>query len=142
MLDDVERGAVLVDPAREDPCELLVRALHVDLQKGAGQPLGLPRRGCLAGAQADDDVFDAHRLAGAQGQVAHDAVALVEQADNRDALAHRRRADLVDDRRQGDVVGNLVYRLFVAAAARAERERGGNQQGAAAPHASSGVQAL
>lgn len=141
MLDDVERRTFLVDPAGENAGELLVGALHVDLQKGAGQPFGFPRRGGFAGAQADDDVLHPHRLAGAQRQVADDPVALVQKTDHRHPLTHRRRADLVDDRRQSDVIGDLVgYRLLLLA--RGQRERAGKQQGEPRDHASSGVQAL
>jgi len=92
VLDGVERRRFLVEPARKDPAELPVRAAHVELHEGAGQLLDLPRRGRLAGAQPHDHVADAHRLAGPQGQVAPEAVALVEQADHRDPLRHRRRA--------------------------------------------------
>jgi len=51
--------------------------------------LGFPRRGFLARTQADDDVADANRLAGFHRQVTRLAVALVEQAERRDALIHR-----------------------------------------------------
>ncbi|KZE10926.1 hypothetical protein AVT10_06130 [Sphingomonas hankookensis] len=50
----------------------------------------LPGRGAFACAQADDHVADARRLSGLQREVAGFAVALVEQADHRDALGHRR----------------------------------------------------
>ncbi|KQN91587.1 hypothetical protein ASE90_01940 [Sphingomonas sp. Leaf67] len=52
----------------------------------------LPRRGALAGTQADDHITDARRLTGLERQVAGFAVALVEQADHRDPLGHRRRS--------------------------------------------------
>ena len=64
--------------------------IDIDLQESAGQLLGLPRRGRLARAQAHDHVADAQRLAGFHRQVARDAVTLVEQADHRDPLVHRR----------------------------------------------------
>ncbi|KQM38002.1 hypothetical protein ASE59_11945 [Sphingomonas sp. Leaf10] len=51
----------------------------------------LPRRGAFAGAQADDHVANPSRLSGFQRQVAGFAVALVEQADHRDPIGHRRR---------------------------------------------------
>ena len=66
VLDDVERRRFLVEPARKDPLELALRVAHVELDEGAGQLLHLPGRGRLAGAQPDDHVADAHRLAGPQ----------------------------------------------------------------------------
>jgi len=92
VLHDVERRALLVQPAREGPPPAVVELLHVELHEGAGQILIFPRRGALAGAQADDDVADARGLAGLERHVAGLAVALVEQAEHRDALSHRRRA--------------------------------------------------
>ena len=70
VLDDVERRAFLVQPARERPPPVLVDAAHVDLHERAGQLLLLPRRGLLAGAQPHDDVADPRRLAGLQRHVA------------------------------------------------------------------------
>ncbi|KTT69671.1 hypothetical protein NS334_14265 [Sphingomonas endophytica] len=65
---------------------------HVQLHEGAGQRFRLPRRGPFAGAQPDDRIVDPHRLSGLQRDVARDAVALVEQPDDRDALRHRGRS--------------------------------------------------
>jgi len=68
----------------------LVLAVHVHLHEGAGQPVLLPGGGALAGAQADGDLpVDARGLARLQRDLALDAVALVEHAQHRDALAHR-----------------------------------------------------
>jgi len=80
VLDDVERRRFLVDPAREYPPPAAVGLLHVQLDERPGQPLILPRRTGFAGAQADDRVLDLERLARLQGQIADDAVALVEKA--------------------------------------------------------------
>jgi hypothetical protein len=91
MLDHVQRRALLEHPAREDALELILRIAHVELQEGTGQLLLFPRRCGLAGAQADDRIADAERLARLHRQVARDAVALVEQADDCDAFRHRRR---------------------------------------------------
>ena len=77
-----------------------VAAAHVELDEGAGQLVLLPWRGVFAGAQPDDRIADPHRLPRLQRHVAADAVALVEQADDRDPLRHRRAA-----RRQRDVAG-------------------------------------
>jgi hypothetical protein len=115
MLDDVERRRFLVQPAREDSVELALGIAHVDLDEGSGQLLRLPRRRRLAGAESNDHVPDPHRLARLQGQVAGDSVALVEQAEHRHALRHRRGAGGFD----GDVLrdvdrARLARRLAVA----------------------------
>lgn len=90
MQDDVERRPFLVEPARKHPLPTLVDLLNVKLNECAGIMFGLPGRGLLARAQPDDDIADAQRLARFQGQIAADAVTLVEQADDGDALRHRR----------------------------------------------------
>jgi len=93
MLDDVERRRFLVHPARKDPLPAAIGLLHVQLDKRSRQPLIFPRRAGFAGAQADDRVLDLQGLARLQGQVADDAVALVEKAQHRDSLGHRRHAN-------------------------------------------------
>jgi hypothetical protein len=103
VLDDVERRRLLVKPARKDAAELAVRAAHVQLHEGAGILLGLPGRRGLAIAEPHDHVADPHRLARPQRQVALQAIALVEQADHRDPLRHRRRAGRELGHRLGDV---------------------------------------
>ena len=90
MLDDVERRAFLVHPARKYTFPIGVGAADIELDEGAGQPLGLPRRGRVAGAEANQRILGADRLARLQGKIANDPVALVEQGDHRDALSHRR----------------------------------------------------
>jgi hypothetical protein len=92
VLDHVERGRLAVQPAREDTLELVLQVAHVHLHERTGERLRLPGRRCLAGLDADDDVFDAPSLAGAQPQLPFDAVALVEDAEHRHALGHRRGA--------------------------------------------------
>jgi hypothetical protein len=115
--------------------------LHVDLDEGAGQLLRLPRRARLAGTQPDDDVLDADRLAGPQGQVLDDAVALIEQAEDGDPFGPRRHARLVGGRaRHLDGDGIALGRLIVAAAA-GERGRT-HQRQRRFYHDWSGVQAL
>jgi hypothetical protein len=118
VLDDVQRWAFLVEPAREDPRPVLVRPLHVQLNEGAGELLRFPRRRGFTGAQADDDILHADRLARTQRQVADDAVALVQEAKNRDPFRHRRDARLVG-RRARHLDGDRIAlgRLVVAARA-------------------------
>ena len=144
MLDDVERRAFLIDPARKHSAPIAVRAPDIELDECPGEPLGLPRRGRIAGAQADHHILGADRLAGFQGEIADDSVAFVEQGDDRHAVGHRRHPGGVDRRRQrfgGDlIVGRSLVRLAVARGDdQAER---GHSEGAAAVHALSGVQAL
>jgi len=91
MLNDVERRTFLVEPARKDAGEVFRAAfLHIDLDEGAGQRFFFPGRGSFAGAQANDQVWrNAQRLAGLQFDIADDIVALVKDAEHRDALGHR-----------------------------------------------------
>jgi hypothetical protein len=90
VLDNVQRRRLLVEPSREDAPELPVEAPHVELDEGAGQLLDLPGRSRLAGAKPHDHVVaDPQRLARLQRQLARDAVALVEEAENRHPLRHR-----------------------------------------------------
>jgi hypothetical protein len=101
-----------------------VGLLHVELHERAGELLLLPRRGGLASPQANDHVLPAHRLARVKRDILDDAVALVEDAEHRDPLRHRRHASLAVGRRSG---GPRPTRrrvlLLLAFAARGERER-------------------
>jgi hypothetical protein len=128
MLDDVERRAFLVQPARKHALPRAAWLLYVELDEGTGEPLILPRRGRVARAQADHRVAEANRLAGFQRDVADDAVALVEQPEHRDPLGHRRdprdrldRARRVDRHRIG-AIGRLAG-VTRAAIAACEREQ-------------------
>jgi hypothetical protein len=151
VLDDVQRRRLPVEPAGEDAAELAVGASHVELDESAGQLLHLPGRGGLAVPQPDDHVADANRLAGPQRQLALKAVALVEQAEHRDALGHGSRARrellhglrhvdrLVHDRRLVLAVG--VVRSPRCAGGKRERHRDAENRGEAAHRDQSGVQA-
>ncbi|KRC82651.1 hypothetical protein ASE13_10430 [Sphingomonas sp. Root241] len=160
MLDDVERRSLLVEPAREDPAPALVELLHVDLHEGAGELVGFPGRGLVAGAQSHDDVVDPRRLAGLELEFARDAVALVEQAEHCLALVHRRgrgiqHAGIGSDRHDfraargvarpgGDdqVLGAVVARLLAALArAKAEQQQHRCRRSCGAISHASGVQA-
>jgi len=70
----------------------LAAPADVDLHEGAGLLRQFPRRGALAGGDAHDDRADLARLAGLEAQFLGNVVALVEEADHRDALVHRSRA--------------------------------------------------
>jgi hypothetical protein len=140
VLDDVERRRFLVQPTGEDAAPAPVGLLHVELNEGAGQLLVLPRGGGLAGAQPHDHVLPADRLTGMQRDILDDAVALVEDAEHRHPLRHRRHTALAV-RGRGDLLSRrqrLVLR-FPALPARGERERG-KQWCSGSAHAYSGIQ--
>jgi hypothetical protein len=143
-----------------DAVPLLVELEHVDLDEGAGELIRFPGRRPVTGLEADDHVADPHRLARLHLELARFAVALVEDAEHRDAILHRRGGGILDrlavaiDR---DHIGRLVRiaaagddfvrnRLVrgTAAAARAgtegEQQPGRSGSGAATDHAP-GVQA-
>jgi hypothetical protein len=142
VLDDIQRRALLVDPAGEDPRPALVGALDVDLDEGAGQLLGFPGGRRLAGPQADDDILEADRLARTQSQVADDAVALVEQAEDGDALGHRRHSGLVG-RGAWHLDGDGIALGWLTLASVATGKRGNRRHvNDGLLHARSGVQAL
>ena len=61
MQHDVVVRPLLVEPAGEGPPPLGVGSAHVQLNEGAGQLLRFPRRGSLAGRQADDRIADARK---------------------------------------------------------------------------------
>ena len=130
VLNDVERRRFLVEPAREDPPPARIAPLDVELDEGAGERLGLPRRALFARAQPHHDVADAQRLARLHRQIALEPVALVEQPQHRDALRHRRlrTTELIGighGRRFGPALGGSGVRCGVRrVAARAERQRG------------------
>ncbi len=89
MLDDVERRAFLIKPAGKNAAPAIVRLLDVELDERAGQPLILPWRAGLARPQANHRITHAKRLPRPQPNIADDAVALVEQPQDRNSLGHR-----------------------------------------------------
>jgi len=142
MLDDIERRRFLVEPAREHASPAFVGLLDVELDERAGQGRRLPRSSRLAGAKADDRVAHAQRLAGLHRQVADDAVALVEQPDHRDAIGHRRLADILQ-RCALTRIDQRRLRLLIAdgAIASTKQHRRGGEHESGAAHPYSGVQA-
>jgi hypothetical protein len=143
MLDDVERRRFLEQPAREDPLPAPVGKLDVELYERARQGFALPRSGRLARAQPHHDVLDPHRLARPQRNVADDAVALVEQAQDCHPLSHGRDASLVACRRprlrNRPLALRLPLGLAIAVAARGTKPQRDEENGRSA-HAQSGVQ--
>jgi len=70
-----------------------------------------------------------------------DAIALVEDPENRDPLAHRRHAGLIDARRSGGVGNDRPRRILFVVAAPAGCERKDNQHRCGkSGHAYSGIQ--
>jgi hypothetical protein len=139
VLDDVERRRFLVKPTGKDPAPALVRLLDVDLDEGAGQLFLFPRRGCLAGAQAHDHVLPPRRLPRMKRDVLDDSITFVEDAENRDALRHRRHPTLPVRSRCGLPRGRQRILLLGALAARNERDC--SKQGCRGDsHAYSGIQ--
>jgi len=114
------------------------------LHKGAGQLFQFPRRAGFAGAQANRDIFNPHRLAGFQHQVADDAIPLVEQAQHGDSLRHRGHPRLVRRRSRdvdGDRLVTVLIRLLGAVAPAHQGKQREGQQGLVASHAYSGFHA-
>lgn len=109
VLDHVALGALLEQPARKDAIPFVVAlVLHRQLHEGAGFGRILPRRGLFARAQPHDRTADARGLARLHLELADEAVALVEQAEHRDALVHRGRAlDPADFLRDAFGLGEL-----------------------------------
>jgi len=94
VLDNVERGGILEQPAREHlvPGELFLRRralLDEELDEGPGFGRVFPRRGALASSELDDRIADAARFAGPELDHLGDIVALVEKAQRRDAVFDR-----------------------------------------------------
>ena len=119
---------------------LLVGALDEDLDERAGQLLVFPRSGRLARPQAHDQVLPPRRLAGAQRDVANDAVALVEDAEHRDPLRHRRDSGLTDGARRSCIGRRSSRVLLLLLAGPARDEAGGEQKRGDDPlHAYSGI---
>jgi len=133
--------------------ELPLGIAHVELDEGAGQLLGLPRRRRLAGAKVDDDVADPLRLARFHRQGLGESVALVEQAEHGDPLRHRSgsrrfRGDVlrnVDDPRLGGRLPVALRRIggaiFVAPPQGRKRGDGDEGRPRRGSHPPSGVQA-
>ncbi len=104
---------------------------HVELHEGAGLGHFLPGRGRLAGAQPHDGIVDAEGLARLHAERAGDAVALVEQADFRHALRHRRarQAGSAAHGIAGDLFGRAGIGIGFGRLARATSRQRGDEGG-------------
>jgi hypothetical protein len=148
VLDDIERGRVLEQPARKHlaPGERLADRgplLDEDLREGTGFRRILPRCSALARGELDDDVVDPLRFARLKLQLAGQVVAFVEQTKGGDPLGQRGNALLLLRRpaprhRRLRRVGALLAELdpwgkLGLAFAGGERQRGQRQRQVAAP---------
>jgi hypothetical protein len=142
VLNHVERGRVFEQPARKHlaPGQLTVGIgpfLDEDLNEGPGLGRAFPRQGPLAGGQPHHDVADPAGFARLEHDVLGDVIALVEQAERRNAVLdrgaifafHRWHAGL-----SGNGVGNVGrcgIGLIAAAAGGQQENQAGRKQ---APH--------
>ncbi|AJR22895.1 hypothetical protein TZ53_03055 [Sphingobium sp. YBL2] len=91
MLHDIAVGPFPEQPAGKVAAPFIVGgAAHVELNEGAGFLHIFPGRRGFAGLQPNNGIAHAQRFARLHRQVGGDAVALVEQADHRHPLVHRR----------------------------------------------------
>jgi len=90
VLHDIAVGPFAEQPAGKiAPPFAVGAAAHVQLHESAGFLHIFPWRAGFARLQADDRIAHAQRFARLHGQVAGQAVALVEQADDGTTLRHR-----------------------------------------------------
>jgi hypothetical protein len=114
--------------------------LNIDLHESSSELFRLPRSRCLARTKAHDHVLPARRLTWPKRDVLDDAVALVENSENRDALSHGRDTALPCGRRRRFDRAELARALLPAATtARRQRERD-HQCCRKLSHAYSGIQ--
>jgi len=90
MFDDIALGSFLEQPARKDARHLAFAIGDENAHERPGFGRRFPRRRGFAGAQLNDDVADAARLSGLEFEIPRQSVALVEQAEHRNPLCHRR----------------------------------------------------
>lgn len=91
MLNDVPFGAFLEQPAGKDARPLIIAVFeHDKLHERAGFLRRFPLRRPFTGAQPHDRSTDPDTFTRFQRDVAHKAVALVEQPEDRHPLLHRR----------------------------------------------------
>jgi hypothetical protein len=129
VLNDVAVGPLAENPARKNALPFVVALiLHRQLDKRPGLGRVFPRRCFFTRAQADNRAADPRRLTGLHFDLADEPVALVEQADHRNALGHRGRAlDTADFLRDTFGFGDGRYRC--AAIASRRRPVAGGQRG-------------
>jgi hypothetical protein len=112
------------------------------LHESARELFLLPWRGRLARAEANRDVLHANGLPRLQRQVANDPVALVQQAEHRNALGHRGHSGNVPGpARHVERDGLISLDFILTIAGRSRDEQRQRQICSASPHAWSGFHA-
>ena len=130
VLDDVERRRFLVEPAREDAAPASCRAAGRRAGRTRRSASPLPTARSSRRRAADDDVLPPRRLAGVKRDILDDAVALVEDAEHRDPLRHRRHAALAGcGRRRPAVAAGSGGVLLLAPLAARRRARAPSSSG-------------
>jgi hypothetical protein len=115
--------------------------LHVELKECSRQLLLLPGRGRLARAQVDDRIARPDGLARLHPEIVDNAVALVEEADDRHPVLHRRQPGLVALEHLTGIRGlELLLASARFLAARGKRDRQRDCKGRQKAHCYSGVQ--
>jgi hypothetical protein len=131
VLHDIAVGPVPEQPAGKIAPPLAIgAAAHIQLDESAGFLHIFPWRAGFARLQPHDRIAHAQRFARLHRQVAGQAVTLVQQADDRRALGHRRAGQSAararPDRRALDLDRpGLVAHGHIIAAARGQRQRTG-----------------
>jgi hypothetical protein len=120
---------------------LAIRPFDIDLDESAGELLQLPWSGRLARLEPHRDILDPHRLSRLQGQVANDAVPLIEQAKHGDAIGHPRDPGLLGERARHFQRHRLVARFIGLVAAGEQGQRHEQKRGARTLHSYSGFHA-
>jgi hypothetical protein len=96
MFQNIGSRVFLEQPARKNPAPAFGvigprgPLPHGHADKGALIGIGFPWRRPLARAHKQSDFTKTHRFAGFQLKIARLAIAFVEEADDRNALGHRR----------------------------------------------------
>jgi len=115
--------------------------LDVDLDECSGQLLVFPRRRRFARPKSDDHILPADRLPGVERHVLDDAIPLVEDAEHRNPLAHRRYAGRVGAQRHGRIGDDRLGRIFLGSlAASSNKGERDQERDSGSLHAYSGIQ--
>lgn len=150
MLNHVERGRILEQPAGKHlaPSQLAFRIgpfFDKDLNEGPRFRRTLPGQGPLTGGKPHHDIPDPPRFARFQDNILRDVVALVEQAQRRDAVLDRGAVFAFHCRRgslRGNGLGNVgCRRIWLSAAAACSKQQGRAKRESPPHDQASGLQA-
>lgn len=135
MLNHIAFGTFAEHPTRKDPIPFAIALIfHDQLHKGTGFRRIFPWRGGFTRTQPHYGISDTLFGTGLHGQLCHQAIALVQQAQLGDALVHRRdavdifqiiwpRISFFQFHRNG------LRSLFLVALAASRQHRGRDQRG-------------